>query len=197
MLNGEYDYIPDVTGAFDSPGATDFVGDLPLDPQLADLSLIERFRQEAAGFQAAYRIYAQNRALALASGLEAEVADLDQRAGTAQSYIMQVSDAAGSAWGWAKSSFGLAGARLGAVPLVIPIAAAAIVAMIAWVVSVRTDLAKFNARVAAIRSGVDPKSLPADSTATGDMTSLIKWGIVAGLVFTLAPPVMRAIEGKR
>jgi len=159
------------------------------------MNLVERLRAEAQRFASAYATFQANYADAQALGLGAEAAELEARAQTAQRYIQQVADAVSGAWGWVKSTFGLAGARLGALPA-LPIAAAVIAGALAWIISVRTDLAKFNARVAAESEGVRIGPGDGDS-ASGNLSSTIKWGVALAALLLLGPPALQALSRER
>lgn len=165
---------------------------VPADPPTLDA--VDRMRRAAAEFSMAYANFFSSRADAVAAGLGDEWAALNERATTAQGYISQVADAVSGAWGWAKSVFGLAGLRLGFLPA-LPIAYAVLAAAIAWVVSVTADLIKFNQKLNAVKAGTAPQSvLTSDSSITGDMTSLIKWGIVGVLAITVLPRVLDSVD---
>lgn len=190
---------------YDLPGGVhytydygNYVGDLPLDAG-ADgqtQSVVDRIRSAAQEFARTYRSFQANQADAIALGLEGEYGVLADRALTAQSYIQQVADAVQGAWGWTKQVFGLAGARLGILPA-IPIAYVALAGILAWIVSVTTDMVRFNHRVAALRAGVDPEDLDAGGGTTGDMASLLKWGVI-GIVAAIAlPPLLQAMNSRR
>lgn len=167
-------------------------------PQVVDA--VDRFRQAAQNFSAAYDAFWNNSEAAFNAGYGEEWNALNDRAITAQNYIRQVGEAVSNAWGWAKQTFGLAGLHgaLGALPA-IPIAYAVIAAALAWVVSITADMVSFNRRMDAVKSGTmtPGEAFPqGQGGATQDMATMIKWGVAGAVALAVLPTVLRAWERK-
>lgn len=160
--------------------ATDTVG--------ADM--VERFRQASLDYRDAALRFRAAFDDARSLGLLSEWQAIDSRAGIAENYIQRIAGAASSAWGMAKSVFGLSGLRrgLGLLPA-IPIAYAVVTAAIAWVVAVAIDMRKFTAKVEALKAGVPAGALTDSQGIFSQAGDALKWvAIIAGIVI-LAPKV--------
>lgn len=168
-------------------------------PDYADertVDIVGRLREAAGRFQVAYAQFAANAADAFNLGMGEEYAALENRAATAQEYLQRVADAAAGAWGWARSTFGLAGARMGVLPA-IPFAYVALAAMLAWVVSITADMVRFNQKLSAVKAGALPGTvLEGDDSSTGQIATMIKWAIAGGVILIVAPHVAKALEGR-
>lgn len=164
------------------------------------VSAVDRFRAATADFWNAYSEFSANAADADALGLTAEYAALNDRAGGAMNYIQRIGQTVSDAWGWGKSTFGLSGLRggLGFLPA-IPIAYAVIAAAIAWVLSITADMVRFNIKMNAVRDGaITPEEAGINAPdAAGSITDMVKYGAVIAALVILAPPILRAMEGRK
>lgn len=178
------DHITDAGGSY-TPASTETV------------DAVDRFRAAAAQFWNVFTEFNATQSIANESGNGDEWNALNDRAATAQSYIAQIGDAVASAWSWSRSVFGLSGARMGILPM-IPIAIGVILAAIAYLTTITYDMIRFNRRMTMISAGElqAGEETGAGTGALGDMTGMIKWGIVGVVAFTVLPQVLRAWEKK-
>ena len=177
------------TGEYPLTGDESLWGEEPIDE--AGTDAVERFRQASLEYRDARSRFNAAHADALALGILPEWEAINGRGEIAESYIQRIAEAAASAWGVAKSIFGLSGVRrgLGLLPA-IPIAYAVIVAAIAWVVAVTIDMRKFSAKVEALKSGIAPEALAESPSIFSDASGTLKWlAILAGVVF-IAPKLL-------
>ncbi len=123
---------------------------------------------------------------------------LSAKTNTASDRLDAVANAASSAWGTAKSVFGLAGARavvkrgqLGALAVPPLLAAGAILALVAFIGTIVSDVIRMRTNYDLIKQGLPP--LPGGGF-TADISTSIKWGAIAVLAVVALPPLLDRIN---
>ncbi len=164
------------------------------DPGLIE-SAINNLKQKAYDFSRVYNEFVNNyQYIVNYPELLDEWTSLKSYADKVRATVQYITETIDSATSWVSGLFGIpARQQLGALPL-IPIATiTAAVAAITWSVS---EMIKFNQKVNLIKSGAAPGSILDDSpTVIGEASSLLKWAVIGGLVYFLAPKIIERFKG--
>lgn len=164
------------------------------DPGLIE-SAVNNLKQKAYDFMMAYNEFINNYQYVVNyPELLNEWTSLKSYVDKVRSTIEYLTGTIDSATQWVNKLFGVpASQQLGALPLV-PIAAiTAAVAAITWSVS---EMVKFNQKVNLIKSGAAPGSILDNSpTMIGEASSLLKWAVVGGIIYFLAPKIIDRLKG--
>jgi len=164
------------------------------DPGLIE-SAINNLKQKAYDFSRVYNEFVNNyQYIVNYPDLLEEWNSLKSYADKVRSTIDYITGAVDSATQWVGKLFGIPpSTQLGALPLIPVAAITAAVAAITWSVS---EMIKFNQKVNLIKSGAAPGSILDDSpTVIGEASSLLKWAVIGGLVYFLAPKIIERLKG--